>query len=134
MDHQHVKLDLADFVATVTLDRPPVNAFNRAIRQEVVETFDALHDRDDVRVVEREVVAQPPCRARGDDALRAERPGRGAKIARRERAAIDEHAQLGLAQSRLLDQLGNGNRTGVVEHERGCRFESHQAEFLRAVR
>jgi enoyl-CoA hydratase len=51
MDHQHVKLDLADFVATVTLDRPPVNAFNRAIRQEVVETFDALHDRDDVRVV-----------------------------------------------------------------------------------
>jgi enoyl-CoA hydratase/carnithine racemase len=51
MPLQHVKLDVADYVATVTLDRPPVNAFNRVIRQEIVDTFDALHDRDDVRAV-----------------------------------------------------------------------------------
>ena len=51
MPLQHIKLDVADYVATVTLDRPPVNAFNRVIRQEIVDTFDALHDRDDVRAV-----------------------------------------------------------------------------------
>jgi enoyl-CoA hydratase len=51
MEPQCVKVDIADFVAIVTLDRPPVNAFNRAIRQEMVDTFDALNDRDDVRAV-----------------------------------------------------------------------------------
>ena len=51
MQLEHLKLDVADFVATVTLNRPPVNAFGRAIRQEVVDVFDALHDRGDVRCV-----------------------------------------------------------------------------------
>jgi enoyl-CoA hydratase len=46
-----LKLEVADFVATVTLDRPPVNAMNRAMREEIVRVFDELHDRDDVRAV-----------------------------------------------------------------------------------
>lgn len=45
------KLDVADYIATVTIDRPPVNAQNRALRDEAVALFDALGDRPDVRVV-----------------------------------------------------------------------------------
>jgi len=46
-----LKLEVADFVATVTLDRPPVNAQDRAFKEELIATFDALHDREDVRAV-----------------------------------------------------------------------------------
>ena len=49
--YETLRLEVADFVATVTLDRPPVNAMNRAMREEVVRVFDKLHDRDDVRAV-----------------------------------------------------------------------------------
>jgi enoyl-CoA hydratase len=51
MSYETLKLDVADFVATVTLDRPPVNAMNRAMREEIVAAFDELHDREDVRAV-----------------------------------------------------------------------------------
>jgi enoyl-CoA hydratase len=51
MQLENLKLDVADFVATVTLNRPPVNAFGRAIRQEMIAVFDALHDRKDVRAI-----------------------------------------------------------------------------------
>jgi enoyl-CoA hydratase len=49
--YETLTLEVADFVATVTLDRPPVNAMNRAMREEIVRAFDELHDRDDVRAV-----------------------------------------------------------------------------------
>ncbi len=45
------KLDVADFVATVTLARPPVNAQNRRFREEIIAIFDELSDRHDVRAV-----------------------------------------------------------------------------------
>ena len=45
-----VKLSVQDYVATVVMDRPPVNAQNSAFRQELITTFDSLTDRDDVRV------------------------------------------------------------------------------------
>jgi len=48
---QTLRLDIADFVATVTLDRAPVNAQNRLAKEELIAAFDALHDRDDVRAV-----------------------------------------------------------------------------------
>ena len=43
-------LDVADGIATVTFDRPPVNAQNRQTREEIVRVFDTISDRDDVRV------------------------------------------------------------------------------------
>jgi enoyl-CoA hydratase len=49
--YETLKLEVADWVATVTLDRPPVNAMNRAMREEIVRVFDELHDREDVRAV-----------------------------------------------------------------------------------
>ena len=45
------RLDIAEYIATVTLARPPVNAQNRIIRQELIQVFDALSEMDDVRVV-----------------------------------------------------------------------------------
>jgi enoyl-CoA hydratase len=45
------KVDVAEYVATVTLARPPVNAQNRRFREEIITIFDALNDRSDVRAV-----------------------------------------------------------------------------------
>ncbi|MGE0315699.1 MAG: enoyl-CoA hydratase/isomerase family protein [Lautropia sp.] len=44
-----VRLDVADGVAVVTLDRPPVNALNREMRRRIVATFDEVSARDDIR-------------------------------------------------------------------------------------
>jgi enoyl-CoA hydratase len=51
MQAKHLKIDIADMVATVALQRPPVNALGWEIRQELLATFDALHDRGDVRAI-----------------------------------------------------------------------------------
>ncbi len=45
-----VKLTVQDYIATVVMDRPPVNAQNSEFRQELIGTFNSLTDRDDVRV------------------------------------------------------------------------------------
>ena len=41
---------IADHVATVTLDRPPVNAITRSTMVELRDTFRTLGDDPDVRV------------------------------------------------------------------------------------
>lgn len=46
-----LKLDVADGIATVTIDRAPVNAQNRQFREEIVRVFDSLGDREDIRVI-----------------------------------------------------------------------------------
>ena len=46
-----VKLEVSDFVAVATLNRPPVNAINTEVRDRLIEIFDAATDRDDIRVV-----------------------------------------------------------------------------------
>ena len=45
------KVDVADFVATVRLARPPVNAQNRRFREEIIAVFDTLSDSPEVRAV-----------------------------------------------------------------------------------
>lgn len=50
MKLEQFRLDVADGIATVTFDRPPVNAQNRQTREEIVRVFDTISDRDDVRV------------------------------------------------------------------------------------
>ena len=45
-----IKLEVDRFVATVTLNRPPVNALDRAMRDGIIAAFDAISERDDVRV------------------------------------------------------------------------------------
>ena len=51
MNLEHFRLDVADGIATVIFDRPPVNAQSRQTREEFIRLFDALGDRDDVRVI-----------------------------------------------------------------------------------
>jgi enoyl-CoA hydratase len=51
MSEDIVKVAVADHIALVTLSRPPVNAFNRELRERVIAVFDELSEREDVRVV-----------------------------------------------------------------------------------
>jgi enoyl-CoA hydratase len=46
-----IELQVRDHVALVTLQRPPVNATNRAMRLELTRLFDAIGDRQDIRAV-----------------------------------------------------------------------------------
>lgn len=46
-----IRLEVADYVAVVTIDNPPVNAQSMELIQELTDTFDTFNDRDDVRVV-----------------------------------------------------------------------------------
>ncbi|MBJ3777036.1 enoyl-CoA hydratase/isomerase family protein [Acuticoccus sp. 2012] len=45
-----ITLDVEDHVAVVTMNRAPVNAFNRAMRDRIVAVFDEVSERDDIRV------------------------------------------------------------------------------------
>lgn len=51
-DYETIKLDVADGVATLTLNRPDrMNAFTEVMAREMVAAFDATDANDDVRVV-----------------------------------------------------------------------------------
>jgi enoyl-CoA hydratase/carnithine racemase len=50
MDSEIIKCDVREHIALVTMDRPPVNAVNARFHEEMMRVFDALSDRDDVRV------------------------------------------------------------------------------------
>jgi len=45
------KVTLAEHIATVTIDRPPVNAQNRRFRDDIARVFDVLHDTEDCRAI-----------------------------------------------------------------------------------
>ena len=45
-----VQVDIKDYICTVTIDRPPVNATDRATYECLAETFRALDKREDVKV------------------------------------------------------------------------------------
>ena len=46
-----IRVEVKDYVATVTIDRPPVNAMSPEMVQELIAAFDSFSDRDDVRAV-----------------------------------------------------------------------------------
>lgn len=50
-DYETLHLEISDFIATITIDRPPVNAQNNRFREELVATIDQLGDRTDVRAI-----------------------------------------------------------------------------------
>ncbi|VWX61604.1 Enoyl-CoA hydratase [Burkholderiales bacterium 8X] len=45
-----VSLEVKDYIAIVRLDRPPVNALDRATRKRMIEVFDEISEREDIRV------------------------------------------------------------------------------------
>ena len=50
-DWQAFQVSIADNVARVLMNRPPVNAINRVFREELVAIFDELSDRNDIRAI-----------------------------------------------------------------------------------
>ena len=50
MPQQFIQVEVSNSIAVVTMNRPPVNAQNAQFRDEIMQTFDAFTDRDDVRV------------------------------------------------------------------------------------
>jgi enoyl-CoA hydratase len=50
MDTEYIKCAVQDYIALVTMDRPPVNAVNTQFQDEMTLVFDTLSDREDVRV------------------------------------------------------------------------------------
>lgn len=51
MELQATRLEVENHIATVFLNRPPVHAQNRRMRDELTWIFDSLSDRDDIRAV-----------------------------------------------------------------------------------
>ena len=52
MEFQTIRLDIADHIATITLNRPEkLNAFNTTMMKEMIAAFDETDADDDVRVV-----------------------------------------------------------------------------------
>ena len=47
---QMVKVEIADFIATVTINNPPVNAQNQTFHDEMTLIFDTISDMPEVRV------------------------------------------------------------------------------------
>lgn len=50
-DYETLNLAIVDYVATITINRPPVNAQNNLFRKELVNVVDALGDQSDVRAI-----------------------------------------------------------------------------------
>lgn len=50
MQTECIKCEVQNYIALVTMDRPPVNAVNTQFQDEMMLVFDTLSDRDDVRV------------------------------------------------------------------------------------
>ena len=49
MSDEWVRLEVSGGVGLVTMDRRPVNALNREMRRQLVATFDAISEREDIR-------------------------------------------------------------------------------------
>lgn len=45
-----INLEVSEYIAVVRLDKPPVNALDRATRRRLIEIFDEVSERSDVRV------------------------------------------------------------------------------------
>lgn len=51
MTYENYVVDIADHIATVTVNRPPVNAQNGPMREELISIFETLGESPDVRVI-----------------------------------------------------------------------------------
>ncbi|MEP2181093.1 enoyl-CoA hydratase-related protein, partial [Roseibium sp.] len=51
MQLETIDLKVEDYVALVTINRPPVNAQNNKFREEIQLVMDSLGDREDVRAI-----------------------------------------------------------------------------------
>ena len=50
-EYQYVRIAVEDRIATVTIDHPPANAFNRQVVEELGAAFDELAANDEVKAI-----------------------------------------------------------------------------------
>jgi enoyl-CoA hydratase len=80
MDTSDIRVEIKDHIATVTIDRPPVNAMSQAMVESMAAAFDSFDDLPEVRVAILTGAGKCFCagadlKARGSDATRQRRPG-----------------------------------------------------------
>src|SRR5699024_9587293 len=51
MSYEYLLLDVENHIATVTINRPPVNPLNSVVFKELGKMMDELDQRDDVRII-----------------------------------------------------------------------------------
>ncbi|WP_169196740.1 enoyl-CoA hydratase/isomerase family protein [Devosia sp. MC1541] len=51
MSYQFYTVEIAEFIATATINRPPVNAQNGPMREELITIFETLGELDEVRAI-----------------------------------------------------------------------------------
>ena len=113
-----IELSVEDFIATVTLARPPVNALSPAMYREIARTFDSLSDRSDVRVV----VLRSACKAFSAGAdLKARQeaikgPGDGWDLLRLAREAFYAIKDCRKPVIAAVDGVALGAGLGLVAH------------------
>ena len=82
-----IRTEIANHIAVVTMDAPPVNAVSTIFMEEMIATFDRMNDLDDVRVVV--LTGAGKCFSAGADIKsrlgRKDEPGDGWAHARRAR-------------------------------------------------
>jgi enoyl-CoA hydratase len=95
MTYKCLTVEIADFVATVSLNNPPRNAMSLDMMDELISVFDEMNDRDDVRAVI--VTGEGKCCCAGADlkgrAVASAHPGerwRRARLAREKNYAVME--------------------------------------------
>lgn len=90
MDTEVIRCEVSDYIARVTMDRPPVNALSQEFQEEMMLVFDTISDRDDVRVAVLTGAGKHFC-AGADIKSRAgseRQPGDGWQHSRRAREAF----------------------------------------------
>ncbi len=50
-EYQYVKVSIADRIATITIDHPPANAFNRQVVEELDSAFDEVTANEEVKAI-----------------------------------------------------------------------------------
>jgi len=51
MSYETINVEVADYIATITIDRPPVNAQSNRFRADLADAVDEMGDRTDVRAI-----------------------------------------------------------------------------------
>ncbi|MDD4859525.1 MAG: enoyl-CoA hydratase-related protein [Dehalococcoidales bacterium] len=72
--YNYIKVEVKDFIATMTLERPPVNALDMGALKEIAAVFQEVGKRDDVRVAIFTATGKCFCAGRDIRAASAESP------------------------------------------------------------
>ena len=125
-----VRMELPEpWIAVVTIDNPPVNAHSAQVLEELAKTFDAIADRDDVRVAILTGAGKIFC-AGADIKSRSDRPREAGDHWQTSRVAREAYHSIRECQKPVIGAI-NGPALGgglafaascdmLIASERGC--------------